>query len=412
MRSIARNIAAVTLALGLVPLQGLGQDPSTGQLPDAPSATRPANSPFPANTAPAPAIPARPEPAADSSATPDTSGGPSSVRPASAGIEGAEDLPTLITNVNFVQVPVTVKDRDGHLVEGLLRKDFSIYEDGVPQPIKLFTSDPFPLSVAIVVDAALPDLAIRKVNETLPALAGAFSQFDEVGLYVYANTVTRRLDYSAADQRLSSALKRTKVDIGRQGGVPVNTGPMAGGPSINGKPADPSQPHISPARHESAVLNDAILAAANDLARRDRTRRKIVFVISDGYEFGSQASYSDVLKVLLSNNISVYTVSVEAGAIPGYSNLSKIHIPRMGYGDILPKYSSATGGEIFTEFSRDSIEAAYSRVTEVARNQYTLGYTTRSTAASNYRQIEIKVHKPNLLVFAKDGYYPLPVPKP
>ena len=43
---------------------------------------------------------------------------------------GRDELMTLTKTVNFVTVPVTVKDNEGKLVEGLLAKDFSIYEDG------------------------------------------------------------------------------------------------------------------------------------------------------------------------------------------------------------------------------------------------------------------------------------------
>ena len=73
---------------------------------------------------------------------------------------------------------------------------------------------------------------------------------------------------------------------------------------------------------------------------------------------------------------------------------------------------SATGGEYYAELSQSAIESAYSRLTQVARNQYTLGYNTRATAASNYRQIEVRVHRPGLKVYAKDGYYPLPPQRP
>jgi VWFA-related protein len=162
---------------------------------------------------------------------------------------------------------------------------------------------------------------------------------------------------------------------------------------------------------QSRVLNDAILAAAADLGKRDRSRRKVVFVISDGRELGSTASYADVMKVLLSNEVSVYAVGVGGSAIPGYGTLQKFRIPGLGYGDILPKYASATGGQVFTEFTQRAIETTYARVTEEARNQYTVGYTARATPSSAYRGIEVKVNRPDLKVYAKDGYYPLPPPK-
>jgi VWFA-related protein len=164
------------------------------------------------------------------------------------------------------------------------------------------------------------------------------------------------------------------------------------------------------------VLNDAILAAAKDLASRDKARRKIIFVISDGREYRSDASYGDVLRVLLTNGIMVYGVSVESSAIPGYNKLSKLHRPKFGYTDILPKYANATGGEILAKYSKDAIEGVYQQVIGAARNEYTLGYNTRATPSSAYREIEVRVDRPScktdlrpcVNVYAKAGYYPLP----
>jgi len=317
---------------------------------------------------------------------------------------------TLVVNTNFVTVPVTVKDPGGHLVEGLTMKDFGLYENGVEQRLKLFTSDPFPLSAAVIFDLTLPDSEVRKVNQTLPALTGAFSPYDEVSLYAFGNTVARVSDFTAIGDKLNETLRTYRESVrGRGETVPVVTGPLAGnGPYVNGHPMDPSVSQVPVIPRESHVLNDAVLAAARELSKRDRTRRKIIFIISDGRELGSNASYSQVLKVLLSQEITVYAVAVGSSAIPGYGQLQRIRVPGMGYGDILPKYASATGGEVFTELSSDAIESAYARITGDARNQYTLGYTTRATPSSSYRQIEVRIHQPGLKVVARDGYYPLP----
>jgi VWFA-related protein len=131
-------------------------------------------------------------------------------------------------------------------------------------------------------------------------------------------------------------------------------------------------------------------------------------VISDGREMRSTASYRDVLKVLLTNGIAVYGVGVGGAAIPGYGSMQKLHLPRMGYGDILPRYANATAGEFFPEMTRNAIETAYTRVVGEARNQYTLGYVARATPSEAYRQIEVTVARPDVKVFAKDGYYPAP----
>jgi len=156
------------------------------------------------------------------------------------------------------------------------------------------------------------------------------------------------------------------------------------------------------------VLNDAILLAAQGLSRRDKTRRRIIFVVSDGREQGSNANYNEVKKILLSNNISVFAIGVDTAAIPIYDKLNRIRVPGFGTGNILARYANDTGGNVLAEFDRQGIEQAYAQIAETARNQYTLGYTTRATEAGNYRTIDVRVLRPNLNVIAKPGYYPLP----
>ena len=130
-------------------------------------------------------------------------------------------------------------------------------------------------------------------------------------------------------------------------------------------------------------------------------------MVSDGRELGSTNGYNDVLKVLLSRQVSVYSIDVSGGGIPGYRQLEKIRIPGQGYGESA-KYASATGGQVFAEFSQSTIEEAYARVTDEARNQYTIGYNAPASPSTAYRSIEVRVARPRLRVYAKDGYYPLP----
>lgn len=386
--------------------------PAPQNIPDAPSSKRPATG-FPPGTPPPKSAPDAP---ADTGAPPPPT--ITTVAPGQAPrsrTNAQDQLFTLTKNVNFVVVPVTVKDLSGHLVQGLQPDDFNIYEDGVRQDIKFFTSDPFPLSAAVVIDVGLPDIELQKVTKGLTALASAFSQFDELAVYTYGNTWRKDNDFTAVNDSLLESLRRLKDRHGSMGGPPVVGGPLGQQPgNVGGRPVDPGQPSIAVPRkgeeENSHVLNDAILAAAKDLAKRDRSRRKVIFVISDGREIGSDAKYSEVLRVLLAEQIQVYGLGVGSAAIPIYGRLEKIPVPRRGVGDILPKYASATGGQVFNEFSEKAIETAYGRLTSEARNQYTIGYTTRSTLANTYRTIEVQVKRPGLKIYAKDGYYPLPPP--
>lgn len=309
--------------------------------------------------------------------------------------------------VSFITVPVTVKDSDGKLVDGLLQSDFSIYENGAKQQIKFFTSDPLPLSAAVIVDLNLPEITLKKVSRTFSALGGSFGPFDDVALFTYGNSVSKQQDFGNV-QRLDLALNRIKDIPGQNSNVQTVGGPFGSGPTNNGIPVDPGRLPVQTATRESYVLNDAILTAAQELAHRPRENRKIIFVISDGKEYGSRANYAQVLKVLLTNQVAVYAVGVDSAAIPVVNKVEKVRIPGFGYSDILPKYANATGGDVLNQFSKESIENAYQRITLEARNQYTLGYNTPQTASSTYRDIEVRVKRAGVNVYAKHGYYPLP----
>jgi VWFA-related protein len=412
------------------------QPPQSTEIPDAPSAVQPPTdtpepSPIPKPEEKKPAVERNPwtnqpvnqptstqpgtAPAADSSAPPPMPP-VKTVPPGSStkSTQASQDqLYTLVVHTNFVQLPVTVKDHSGRPVDGLLSTDFIVKENGAVQKLTYFTSDPFALSVAIVLDLGMPDSAVQKVNQTFPALVGAFAPYDEVALYTYSSTVSQVTDFSGVNQKLAALLNQMKTVRGHDNGAPVLGGPLAqNGPIVNGIPVgSPTEPLNTPPK-EAHVLNDAILRAALDLGKRERTRRKIIFVISDGREFGSKASYNDVKRVLLSKEIQVKAVAVETGALPVYRKIERLHIPDQGYSDILPKYTSATGGGTpYPELTRNAIEDAYSQVLSEARNQYTLGYTParpKTPTSAAYRSIEVVVTRPGLKIYAKDGYYPLP----
>jgi VWFA-related protein len=321
-----------------------------------------------------------------------------------------DQLYKLVVTTNQVVIPVRVTDDSGRMIPGLLSPDFAVYEDGKKQPLNYFSAEPFALSAVVILDLGMPDVAVQKVNKTFSALEGAFGPYDEVALYTYSSTVGKMADFGGVGKRLDAVLDQLKYVTGTNNGPPTLDGPMGPqGPVINGIPIDPNVPHGSmSAPQESHVLNDAILAAAIALSHREKTRRKIIFVISDGRELRSTASYRDVLRVLETNGVTVYAIGVGSAALPGYGKLAKIHLPRMGYTDILPRYANATAGEYLTDNSREAIENAYAKAMGDARNEYTLGYRTRTTVSEACRDLEVTVARPDVKVYAKSNYCPAP----
>src|ERR1700685_3980233 len=58
----------------------------------------------------------------------------------------------IVNRVTLVVVPVTVKNGAGELVTDLQQNDFRVFEDGIEQPIEVFSDDALPLSAAILID--------------------------------------------------------------------------------------------------------------------------------------------------------------------------------------------------------------------------------------------------------------------
>lgn len=332
--------------------------------------------------------------------------------------QAVEDLGYRIRmNVTFVQVPVTVKDSKGHLVAGLTSRDFKVYENNTREPLTFFTVSPFPLSIAFVVDQSLPMDVMSKVNDSLAAIQGGLTPYDELAVFSYGNgTQDRSGGFTGAQSaRVPFVLSMTKA-AGTEQLNPVNDGPFGGCAVVkNGNCVDPNVQYGRSAGNgqfmtipkEIHTLNDAILAAAKALSTRPKERRRIIYVISDGKEAGSKASYRQVLEYLQTNQIAVYGTLVGDAARWGEGRLSRIHIPFTMYDNLIIKYTLATGGTLDSEHNLNGIEKSYAAIAEEARNQYTLGYLSHQPSIDGkFRKIDVRVDRPNLEVIAKTGYYP------
>jgi VWFA-related protein len=371
-------------------------------------------SPTSSSTAPAQAAPSNQAPSSQD--TDDKIQSTPPQMPASG--EGVQAVSTMLrVHVNFIEVPVTVKDSKGKLVAGLTFRNFQVYENNIREPLAFFTTDAFPLSMAFVIDQSLTSDVMAKVNNSLGAIQGALTPYDELAVFSYSNGAQDRSGgfTGAQSARVPFVLSMTK-EIGADMLVPVNSGPLAGC-SIreNGNCVDPN---IQPGRStgndqfmtipkEIHTLNDAILAAAKELSTRPKGRRRIIYVVSDGKERGSKATYKEVLRYLETNKIAVYGTLVGDSARWGEGYISRLHLPLTMYDNILGKYTLATGGTLDSERGLNGIETSYAKIAEQARDQYTLGYYSHLPLIDGkFRKIDVRVDRPGLEVIAKTGYYP------
>jgi len=308
--------------------------------------------------------------------------------------------------IDLVVVPVTVKGTGDKLITGLSKDDFVLSEDGIRQTISNFSAEPVPLSAAVVVDTGLGVDSLSKVQQTFSALAGSFSQFDEVAVYRYDKFVTKIIDFSNNSEQFETAMKtmrELKADINAGAGS-IPSGPFSiPGPVINGAavlPPGQASPSgtITPLPKASKVLNDAIFTAAADLSKRERSRRKMVLVISDGDTTGSDHSYDDTANILLQFGVQVYAIGLDQ-PFP-FKKVS-----------ILDDYARATGGDVYFVGSIRNIERSYMTATEEARNQYVISYVSNNALNGPgpvFRDITVQVAGGNFKTLHRKGYYQYP----
>jgi VWFA-related protein len=415
-----------TVIFGAVALLAAGQSSQTPQQQQVPDAPAPQNVPglklntitpvAPAVTGTTPGSATTDAATGNGGVTPGTSLPPTPAPTAQTQEEGPPPVShasDIRVYTSFVQVPFTVKDSKNHLVAGLTWRDTRVYENGVLQQIRLFTSDPFPLSVALVIDQSVTFDTMEKINASLGALQGAFSASDEIAVFTYNNGVTKQTDFTAAQSaRLGVILERSKGS-GRE---PLQ---MMGGPlsTTNEKNNLNVDPNTSPTHNgggsfqtipkEIHTLNDAIFAAAQETVKAPRERRRIVYVISDGKEYGSKVSEKQLIKYLQTNKVEVYATLVGDSSIPGLGFLDRIHLPLTMRDDELPRITAATGGQCDPEFRPRGIESSFAKITDEVRSQYTVGYYTHASPFDErFRRLDVRILRPSLTIVAPDGYYP------
>jgi VWFA-related protein len=318
--------------------------------------------------------------------------------------------------VNFVEVPVTVKDSKGNPVSGLTWRDFTVYENSTRENISVFSVDPAPLSIAFVIDQTLPSNIMAEVNQSMGAIQGALTPYDEAAVFTYTHFTKEWTTFTGGQSSRLPAVLSLAQSTGTDPMVPINSGPMAGCSIYqNGNCVDPNlQPGRSTGNStfitipkEIHALNDAILAAAKELSTRPKERRRIIYVVSDGKEYGSKATWKEVVRYLQTNNITVFATVVGDSARWGQEWLDRFHLPFTMYDNILYKYTSQTGGDMLAEQGTNSMEKSYAKLAIESRNQYTLGYLSHESVYDDkYRSIDVRVNRPNVIVTAKPGYYP------
>jgi len=295
-----------------------------------------------------------------------------------------------------VVVPVTVKDRNGNLVPDLRRDEFRIFEDNAEQEVTRLSVETVPLSLVILIDNDLKRKDEQQVEPSLASIVSGLSTSDEAFICRFDQFFHEGTGFTRDQDNLLTELKRT--NLSSEPSVAPPGGPF-NGPTVSGIPAPGAPPNPAGLQaikgQPTKALDDAIFEAAGLMKDRDsRKRRKVILLISDGQngaKFNTH-SYDETKAELLRQEITVYSVATGSSYFERKFNR-------------LVSYSRDTGGDIYYGAKQNAFSEFYTRITEEARNQYTLTYSPRGERAVDYHSIEVRVRRDGLTILARQGYY-------
>jgi VWFA-related protein len=267
------------------------------------------------------------------------------------------------TSVMSVAVEASVQDAKGQFIRKLPPAEFSVFEDGQPQALDTVTSEATPATFAVLVDSSQSmSRNIGFVQNAAGKLTRYLRDIDTVVLAPFRN------------------------------GITTITGPTRDTTTI-----------VDAVRAIKPSGGTAILDALEDVSERfgDGAGRRVVVLITDGYDERSQGSADDVLEKLKSSRVTVYVISI--GGVAGVSIRGE---------RLLRRIAGETGGRAFFPWNEQQLSEAHALITDDVQHQYRLTYTpTNQIQDGSWRVISVSTAHPEYRVHARPGYRaPLPAP--
>jgi VWFA-related protein len=294
-----------------------------------------------------------------------------------------EDAPASITvDVDVVSVLASVRDKRNALIANLGKNDFTVFEDGKPQPVKYFTRETdLPLTIGLLVDVSRSQENLIGIERSAASafFAEVLRKKDEAFLISFGEESELLQDYTGSPRLLTEGLERLRVNSGVSG---LHPGPV---PTA-------SQPR-------GTVLYDAVYLAASEKLRSE-VGRKVIVLITDGVDQGSRMTRNQAVEAAQKGDVVIYSIYYADTRAYGSFNFGG-----GGEGD-LRKMSDETGGRVYKVDRKNSLHDVFRQLQDEMRSQYAIGYTPLNDRKDGgYRHLEIKVANKDLKVQARKGYY-------
>jgi Ca-activated chloride channel homolog len=270
---------------------------------------------------------------------------------------------TIRVNADLVVLHATVEDRKGAPVSGLVKNDFQIYEDGVPQQIKYFGHEDIPVTVGLVIDNS-GSMGPKRADVIAAALAFARSSNPQDQIFVV--NFNEKISFALPDDiPFTDNVAQLEVALSK----------------------------IAP--NGETALYDALAAGLEHLKKGARDK-KVLIVISDGGDNASKHNLAQIMAMAAHADVIIYTIGIFGEEDPDRN-------PR-----VLKQLAKDTGGEAFFPESLKDVVPICEQIAHDIRTQYTIAYVpTNRKLDGSYRVIQVKASAPShgrLFVRTRTGY--------
>jgi VWFA-related protein len=268
----------------------------------------------------------------------------------------------------FAASVATVRTKKGEIVRDLAQGDFTLLENGRPQTIRYFSRESdLPLTIGLLVDTSMSQVRV------LPAERAASLRFldqvlrenkDHVFISQFDITVQTRQILTSSRGELSTSLSYVDTPTRRE----LQSDPWRG-----------------------TLLYDAVVQTSEDTMRK-QTGRKALIVLTDGVDYGSEATLAEAIEAAQRADTLVYSILFSDEGGDGRS--------------VLTRLAKETGGGFFEVSKRETIDHIFDVIQEDLRSQYSIGFVSdHPTEVSEFRRLQVTVKRPGLSVQTRDRYW-------
>lgn len=147
-------------------------------------------------------------------------------------------------------------------------------------------------------------------------------------------------------------------------------------------------------------LHDAV-ARLPGLTRDRQSAKRAAILITDGADNASQLSPTEARRQVRQAELPVYVLGLSTGSPEELDREGKkLH----RYADVLNLLAHLSGGQYFWVSSADEAITAARTIASDLRHQYVLGFSTRDTGTSEYRELEVTTRKKKIRLTFRRGY--------